>query len=67
VSYREIKRYVRSYYQLSYLNKIWIDLERMTFKMRIGDCETEVELPNEIKRELKIEKILNGKKSNPFR
>ena len=60
-----MKSIIRKEYGLSYLKKIWIDLDTLTFKIRMGDCMSmDIDLPNVIKRELKIDQLLNGKNYN---
>lgn len=60
MSDKHIKEYIRRYYQFHHRQKILINRDKMKFKIRMGDCESVIiEFPVTLKRELKIEKILN--------
>lgn len=54
-----MKRIIRNEYGFHHIQKIWIDLDTLTFKLRLGDCMSmDIDLPIQIKRELKINKLL---------
>jgi hypothetical protein len=63
VTIKEIIEGIKHFYKLRRNVKLKnIDFEKMTFQIRIGDCESaEIEFPIEIRRNIKIDRILNEK------
>ena len=61
MSDKDIKEYIRRFYQFHHKQKIRINRDKMKFQIRMGDCDSVIiDFPIPLKRDILINKLLNN-------